>query len=102
MSGATRCSYATDRPGVNARPACCVYPDQMSGNPQNERDRDRPAFAQRAMNARNTVWSWLTDPAVLVYRRAAHGQAKARVLIVEFFLFVREVTREFWAIEGTS
>ncbi|HEU4522033.1 MAG TPA: YhjD/YihY/BrkB family envelope integrity protein [Thermoanaerobaculia bacterium] len=48
------------------------------------------------------LWSWLTDPAVLVYRRAAHGHKRARVLIVEFFLLVREVTREFWMIEGTS
>jgi membrane protein len=48
------------------------------------------------------VWSWLTDPAVLVYRRAAHGQRKARVLTVEFFLFVREVLREFWNIDGTA
>jgi membrane protein len=74
----------------------------MSGEPQKERDRGRPGFAQRAQNARRTVWSWLTDPAVLVYRRAAHGQKKARVVIVEFFLFVREVTREFWIIEGTG
>jgi len=47
-------------------------------------------------------WSWLTDPAVLLYRREAHGRARARVLTVEFFLFVREVTREFYDIEGTS
>ena len=59
-------------------------------------------FARRLMAARDVVWSWLTDPAVLVYRRAAVGRHKARVLIVEFFLFVREVTREFYSIEGTS
>jgi membrane protein len=53
-------------------------------------------------SARRILWSWLTDPAVLLYRREAHGRAKARVLTVEFFLFIREVTREFYDIEGTS
>jgi len=48
------------------------------------------------------VWSWLTDPAVLLYRREAHGRHRARVTTVEFFLFIREVTREFYQIEGTS
>src|SRR5204862_2464528 len=52
--------------------------------------------------ARKIVWSWLTDPAVLLYRREAHGRKRARVTTVEFFLFVREVTREFYDIEGTS
>src|SRR5438270_5991412 len=52
--------------------------------------------------ARAVAWSWLTDPAVLLYRREAHGRKRARVTTVEFFLFVREVTREFYDIEGTS
>jgi membrane protein len=52
--------------------------------------------------ARKFVWSWLTDPAVLLYRREAHGRKRARVTTVEFFLFVREITREFYDIEGTS
>src|SRR5438477_3626902 len=52
--------------------------------------------------ARKIVWSWLTDPAVLLYRREAHGRKRARVTTVEFFLFVREITREFYDIEGTS
>src|SRR5213076_1803782 len=51
---------------------------------------------------RNVVWSWLTDPAVLLYRREAHGRARARVITVEFFLFVREVAREFYEFQGTS
>jgi len=62
----------------------------------------RETFRKRFNLARTTLWSWLTDPAVLVYRREAHGRHKARVLTVEFFLFVREVAREFYAIEGTS
>jgi membrane protein len=48
------------------------------------------------------LWSWLTDPAVLLYRREAHGRKRARVIMVEFFLFVREVSREFYDIQGTS
>src|SRR2546430_329806 len=56
----------------------------------------------RYANARSVIWSWLTDPAVLLYRREAHGRHKLRVLTVEFFLFVREVASEFYKIEGTS
>jgi membrane protein len=56
----------------------------------------------RFIAVRNYIWSWLTDPAVLLYRREAHGRRRARVLTVEFFLFVRELTREFYQIEGTS
>jgi membrane protein len=52
--------------------------------------------------ARTIIWSWLTDPAVLLYRREAHGRKRARVATVEFFLFVREVAREFYDVEGTS
>lgn len=59
-------------------------------------------FKTRFAETRQMVWSWLTDPAVLLYRRETHGRHRARVLTVEFFLFVREVTREFYAIEGTS
>jgi membrane protein len=39
---------------------------------------------------------------VLLYRREAHGRHRARVTTVEFFLFVREVAREFYEIGGTS
>src|SRR5438876_11340196 len=63
---------------------------------------DAPQPLSRIQRARAILWSWLTDPAVLLYRREAHGRARARVLTVEFFLFVREVTREFYDIEGTS
>ena len=56
----------------------------------------------RLVATRTYIWSWLTDPAVLVYRREAHGHRRARVLIVEFFLFVRELAREFYQIEGTN
>src|SRR6266516_58440 len=61
-----------------------------------------PGWRGRYQLARKTVWSWLTDPAVLLYRREAHGRAKARVATVEFFLFVREVAREFYDIQGTA
>ncbi len=39
---------------------------------------------------------------MLVYRRHGFGQKRARATIVEIALFVREVVREFWNIEGTS
>jgi len=62
----------------------------------------RARFKKQFASARTIVWSWLTDPAVLLYRREAHGRKRARVTTVEFFLFIREVTREFYDIEGTS
>lgn len=65
-------------------------------------DEAPQTFSSRYQSVRGVIWSWLTDPAVLVYRREASGRHKARVLTVEFFLFVREVTREFYKIEGTS
>src|SRR5258706_7235207 len=73
----------------------------MTEAPHREGDR-RQSIKERFAHVRSIVWSWLTDSAVLVYRREAHGRARARVLTVEFFLFVREVTIEFYAIEGTS
>src|SRR5438270_1039681 len=62
----------------------------------------RRRMKDRLMATRVVVWSWLTDPAVLLYRREAHGRKRARVLTVEFFLFAREITREFYDIVGTS
>jgi membrane protein len=62
----------------------------------------RERWVGRLVSVRDMVWSWLTDPAVLVYRRHGFGQKRVRATIVEFFLFVREVVREFWNIEGTS
>src|SRR5437868_4195961 len=62
----------------------------------------RAKFRTEFALARQIVWSWLTDPAVLIYRREAHGRHRARVTTVEFFLFVREVAREFYEIQGTS
>jgi YihY family inner membrane protein len=56
----------------------------------------------RFKTGRTVIWSWLTDPAVLVYRKHGFGQKRARAVIVEFFLMVRELLREFWEIEGTS
>jgi len=69
--------------------------------PEREEKRREP-FNVRFVRGRSIVWSWLTDPAVLLYRRAAHGRDRMRVLTVEFFLFVREVAREFYQIEGTN
>ena len=62
----------------------------------------RRSLRDRFLAARTYFWSWVTDPAVLLYRREAHGRRRARILLVEFFLFVRELSREFYTIEGTS
>lgn len=77
----------------------------MSEESRQADPREEPVqrgFITRLNAARLIVWSWLTDPAVLVYRREATGRHRARVVTVEFFLFVREVAREFYDIEGTS
>ncbi len=74
----------------------------MPDDPREERPSERGRFALSLTGARDTIWSWLTDPAVLLYRRAAFGRRRARVVIVEFFLFIREIAREFYQIEGTS
>src|ERR1041385_2811265 len=71
----------------------------MSEVPERE---TRRSLRDRFARARTVTWSWLTDPAVLLYRREAHGRYRARVVTVEFFLFVREIAREFYDIEGTS
>jgi membrane protein len=73
----------------------------MAEVPHKEGDR-REKLRTRIARVRSVVWSWLTDPAVLLYRREAHGRARARVVTVEFFLFIREVASEFYTIEGTS
>ena len=70
--------------------------------PPDPREESSPTLAQKLFAVRDYIWGVLTDPAVLVYRREAHGKKRVRVLVVEFFLMVREVVREFWFIEGTS
>jgi membrane protein len=62
----------------------------------------RQRWLARFVSVRQLLWSWLTDPAVLVYRRHGFGQKRVRATVVEFFLFVRELVREFWSIEATS
>jgi membrane protein len=74
----------------------------MDTDPGQKPRSRKQVWKMRVASLRTTFWSWLTDPAVLLYRREAHGRKRWRVLIVEFFLFVREVTREFYDIEGTS
>ena len=85
------------RPATDGRPLASIV--ETMSEPAEEKGRN---FRERYTATRSVVWSWLTDPAVLLYRREAHGRARARVVTVEFFLFVREVTREFYEIEGTS
>jgi membrane protein len=74
----------------------------MGEPPQDRPISPRQRWAGKFVNGKNLVWSWLTDPAVLVYRRHGFGQKRMRATIVEFFLFTREVVREFWNIEGTA
>jgi len=65
-------------------------------------ESSRPKLLERWRHLYKIVWGWLTDPAVLLYRREATGKDRWRVRTVEFFLFVREVVREFYDIQGTS
>jgi len=65
-------------------------------------ERWHTRWLARLRSMSKVVWSWLADPAVLVYRRHGFGQKRARATIVEFFLFVREIVREFWTIDATS
>jgi membrane protein len=74
----------------------------MSENPPDRPPAWRQRWLARFVFVRQLVWSWLTDPAVLVYRRHGFGQKRVRATVVEFFLFVREIVREFWSIEATS
>jgi membrane protein len=76
--------------------------DPRQADPREEPAQAREGWIRRVAVVRTIVWGWLTDPAVLVYRREATGRHRARVVTVEFFLFVREVAREFYDIEGTS
>lgn len=74
----------------------------MSEDPRERPPNWRQRFVTRFFSVKNLMWGWLTDPAVLVYRRHGFGQKRARATIVEVALFIREVLREFWSIEGTS
>jgi membrane protein len=74
----------------------------MTEDPRERPPGWRERWLKNVVSARDITWSWLTDPAVLVYRRHGFGQKRVRATIVEFFLFLREVVREFWNIEGTS
>ena len=74
----------------------------MTDDPRERPPGWRDRWLTRIFSAKNIAWSWLTDPALLVYRRHGFGQKRLRATVVEFFLFIREVVREFWNIEGTS
>jgi membrane protein len=71
---------------------------EVPQRPPNWRER----WLGKLSRSRTITWSWLTDPAVLLYRRETKGRHRARVITVEFFLFVREIIREFYEIEGTN
>ncbi len=64
--------------------------------------QERPSALERLRRARRWFWQSWTDEAVLVYRRAARGKDKAQIRMVELFLFVRELYRDFWRTEVTA
>ena len=74
----------------------------MDADPRERPPGWRARWIKKLGSGRAMVWSWLTDPAVLVYRRHGFGQKRARATIVESALFVREVIREFWHTEVTA
>lgn len=67
-----------------------------------KQDPAKASAYERYKKARKWLWSAWTDEAVMVYRRSAHGKDRVRVVMVEFLLFVREVIREFWSVQGSS
>lgn len=74
----------------------------MSEDPRERPANWRQRFLTSLFSTKSLLWGWLFDPAALVYRRHGFGQKRARATVVEIALFVREVIREFWNIEGTS
>jgi membrane protein len=87
---------------VSAGAAIAFILAAMGEPPQDRPPSARERWTGKFVYAKNLIWSWLTDPAVLVYRKHGFGQKRVRATIVEFFLFLREVVREFWNIEGTA
>ncbi|HEY5610303.1 MAG TPA: hypothetical protein VIL97_03780, partial [Thermoanaerobaculia bacterium] len=62
----------------------------------------RRSFFERWRRTQKLLWAFWVDEASLIYRRSAHGKARAKVIWVEFFLFVRQVLREFYQVQGTQ
>jgi membrane protein len=70
-----------------------------------EKKEEEPAhrpLSERVQSARKWFWDSWTDEAILVHRRAAQGKVKAQIRMVELFLFIRELWREFWKAEITN
>lgn len=69
----------------------------------NEREKEaRRSTYERLTSARKWIWNNWTDEAVMIYRRSAQGKTRARIMWVEFLLFLREVIREFILFGGTA
>ncbi|MFN2237869.1 MAG: YhjD/YihY/BrkB family envelope integrity protein [Thermoanaerobaculia bacterium] len=69
---------------------------------QEEKKEEEPAhrpLSERVQRARKWFWDSWTEEAILVHRRAAQGKVKAQIRMVELFLFIRELWREFWKAE---
>lgn len=73
----------------------------MKDDPK-ETKKDRPGFYERFVGFRHWFWEQWTSEAAQVYRRSIHGRKGVRAILAETLLFLREVIREFWGIEGTA
>lgn len=88
-------------PCAAPQPGLCFNSSHMTGDHDGPQAK-RLSLYQRFLRGRDWVWAILTDEAVLVYRRSAHGKKRARVMSVEFFLFIREIVHEFYSVQGTA
>src|SRR5688572_30580710 len=66
-----------------------------------EEPKRRSAY-ERFHSARKWFWSTWTEEAVAVYRRTTEGKHRAKMRMVEFLLFLREIIREFYKVEVTA
>lgn len=73
----------------------------MNEQPQ-ESKKDRPGLSERFANFRHWFWEQWTTEAAHVYRKSIHGRHGVRALFAESLLFIREVIREFWGLQGTA
>lgn len=73
----------------------------MNEKPQ-ETKKDRPGLFERFATFRHWFWEQWTTEAAHVYRKSIHGRHGVRALLAEALLFLREVIREFWGLQGTA
>jgi membrane protein len=64
--------------------------------------KDSPGLYERFVNFRRWLWEQWSQEAGLVYRTSVHGRKGARAILIQSLLFLREVVREFWGMQGTA